>query len=164
MIQIAGVLDREDLKTILDAGVEFVGFPLKLAYHAQDISEEVAADLIKAMPATSKPVLITYLNQAEEILKLSRFIRSSVIQLHGEIDLSQLQKLRRLEPDISIIKSLIVRKDNIDQLLHEMNLFSPYVEFFITDTFDPATGATGATGKLTTGTLVRSWLSSALDL
>jgi len=40
-----------------------------------------------------------------------------------------------------------VRADNAAALQEAVDRFAPLVDAFITDTFDPATGASGATGK-----------------
>jgi len=147
MIQIAGVRDLNDLKVILESGIEFVGFPLRLGYHTPDTSEEVAAALIRHIPFSTKAVLITYLKEADEIIRFARQMNTKVIQLHGAIEISEIQKLKIMEPKISIIKSLIVRENNLEELRAELKAFSSWVDYFITDTFDPLTGATGATGK-----------------
>jgi phosphoribosylanthranilate isomerase len=67
--------------------------------------------------------------------------------LHGKISLSQLKRLRALDQDLLLIKSLIVRNQNLAELESLMQSYTPYVDAFITDTFDPETGASGATGK-----------------
>jgi len=147
MIQIAGVRNIDDLKVILEAGVELIGFPMRLGYHRPDTSEEVAAALIRSIPYNIKAVLITYLFEAEEIVNLARQLNAKVIQLHGAISISEIQKIKILEPGISIIKSLIVKENNLEELTLELKLFSSWVDYFITDTFDAKTGATGATGR-----------------
>jgi phosphoribosylanthranilate isomerase len=48
---------------------------------------------------------------------------------------------------MEIIKSLIVHENNLDDLINLAESLAPLVDAFITDTFDPITGATGATGK-----------------
>jgi len=40
-----------------------------------------------------------------------------------------------------------VRLGNLDELLNDLRDFAPFVNAFITDTWDPQTGARGATGK-----------------
>ena len=50
-----------------------------------------------------------------------------------------------------MIKSLVVRADNADALVDAVAELAPHVDAFITDTFDPVTGASGATGRTTTG-------------
>ncbi len=58
-----------------------------------------------------------------------------------------MQRTKSLRPDIEIIKSLIVHQNNQSELEKTLDELTPWVDAFITDTFDPTTGASGATGK-----------------
>jgi phosphoribosylanthranilate isomerase len=78
-----------------------------------------------------------------------------MVQLHGHTDLNQIEALRQEAPKLRIIKSLIVRSDNSDLLIDELRRYGPSVDAFITDTFDPATGASGATGRVHDWTISR---------
>jgi phosphoribosylanthranilate isomerase len=147
MIQVAGVSNEADLDFIVKAGVELVGFPLRLGYHKPDVSESEAARLISLMPGSAQPVLITYLDRASEVLALMSQLRVSIVQLHGSISMDEIHLLKNNASKIQIIKSLIVREDNLSDLEKQIRCLSDHVDFFITDTFDPQTGAMGATGK-----------------
>jgi phosphoribosylanthranilate isomerase len=46
-----------------------------------------------------------------------------------------------------IIKSLVIGLHSMERLLDLVQRTAPYVDAYITDTFDPKTGACGATGK-----------------
>ena len=147
IIQIAGIRSIEEARLLLESGVDYIGFPLRLAYHRPELTEVEAAEIITNLACGDKSVLITYLDNAQEIASLSRLLKIKYLQLHGFILPSEVQKLRRLNPDLSIIKSLIVRSGNMDELRYTIDQFADLVDAFITDTFDPTTGATGATGK-----------------
>jgi len=147
IIQIAGVINLEEALMFVDQGVEYIGFPQRLKDGRKDISEEDARLIIGKIKPQSKPVLITYLEKAKEISEFCKYLDVDIIQLHGEIELEEVEKLKELSPNLQIIKSLIVKENNIEELLHDINLFSPYADLFITDTYDPQTGRTGATGK-----------------
>jgi phosphoribosylanthranilate isomerase len=146
-IQIAGVIDEGEARMLVECGVKFIGFPLRLSSNKEDLSENMTANIIRNLPTAVNGVLITYLRDAADISVLCRFVGTNIVQVHGEIDESQLSKLRRIAPNLLIIKSLIVRKNNILELEGKMKSFSPYVDAFLTDTYDPITGAYGATGK-----------------
>jgi phosphoribosylanthranilate isomerase len=146
-IQIAGVIDEQEARMLIGCGVKFIGFPLKLSSHEEDLSENMTANIVRNFPTAVCGVLITYLRDAIDISGLCRFLGTNIVQVHGEIDESELSKLRRTAPDLLIIKSLIFREDNVAELESEMKIFSPYVGAFLTDTYDPLTGAYGATGK-----------------
>ncbi len=147
IIQIAGIIDREDAATVLHAGATHLGFPLRLDVHAEDLTETAAAEIIRSLPDPGAAVLITYLKEAHEIIGLAGFLGCSTVQLHGDIDLGEILTLKKLNPQLKVWKSLVVKSGNSIELEKTLVAFEPFVDAFITDTFDPATGATGATGK-----------------
>ena len=128
-------------------GIEYLGFPLRLPVNKDDLTEEEAVKVIKKIVPPHKAVLITYLDKAEEIIKFCNKLNVHIVQLHGRIPIGELKKIKIIRPDIEIIKSLVVYKDNYKELENTVKNLSQWIDFFITDTFDPVTGASGATGK-----------------
>ncbi len=147
IIQIAGIIDAEEAQLLMKSGVDWLGFPLRLPVNKADISEANAAQIIRHLPAGHAGVLITYLETADDIHALCKQLGVKKVQVHGKITLGELQRLRQISPDFFILKSLIVRGDNLADLERQVALFSPLADGFITDTHDPKTGADGATGK-----------------
>ncbi len=147
VIQIAGTRNLNEAKMLLENGADYIGFPLRLAYHSPDLPEGEVAEIIAKLNCQAKSVLITYLDSAKEIADLCRFLNVQNVQLHGAIYPNEVQKLREIAPNLLIIKSLIVRSGNLDELHKTVDQFADLADAFITDTFDPKTGATGATGK-----------------
>ena len=147
IIQIAGVIDKEEATMLMNAGVDYLGFPLRLPVHKEDLTENEAVEVIKTISPPHKAVLITYLDNAGEIIKLCTKLNVNIVQLHGKISKEELKRTKLLRPDIEIIKSLVVTENNYPELERMIDTLSDFVDAFITDTFDPATGAEGATGK-----------------
>lgn len=147
IIQIAGVIDKAEAEMLTAAGVDYLGFPLRLPVNKEDTTEEEAAEIIKSISPPHKAVLITYLNKADEIAGFCSKLNVNIVQLHGVISKRELLKTKSLRPDLIIFKSLVVAENNFEELVMTVSLLSPWVDAFITDTFDPATGAEGATGK-----------------
>jgi phosphoribosylanthranilate isomerase len=148
IIQIAGIHNQQEIELLISCGVDYIGFPFRLTYHQEDISETDAARLVRLLPDQIKGVLITYLNNEKEIINLCRKLGIKTVQLHGEIRLKSLQRLKESNPDIDIFKSIIIGKSSWEKIEEMIKLFSPTVTAFITDTFDPSSGASGATGKI----------------
>lgn len=146
-IQIAGVLDADDLAVLVDSGVRYIGFPLRLGYHTPDITEEEAAELIETFPEDVVPILITYENDVSSLVDFCRKLNVSVVQIHGDMDVMSVSEFRKLCPDFKIIKSLIVGKFSKEELLRKIDAYGDFVDAFITDTYDSETSACGATGK-----------------
>jgi len=147
LIQIAGISGKEEAKLLMESGVDYLGFPLRLPVNKEDLTEDEAAEVIKTIKPPHQPVLITYLDKAEEVISFCERLNVQIVQLHGYISFDELVKIKSLADDLFIIKSLVVTGDNSDKLVKMVELYSPYVDAFITDTFDPETGAEGATGK-----------------
>jgi phosphoribosylanthranilate isomerase len=147
LIHVAGVIDFDEARLLIDCGVRELGLPLVLGYHTEDLSQAAAADIVMRLGNRANFFLITYLDTARAIAALCRRLGVTTVQLHGEVSVSELHKLREDWPELYVIKSLIVRGSNLDALQDEMECFAVAVNAFITDTFDPGTGAIGATGK-----------------
>jgi phosphoribosylanthranilate isomerase len=148
VIQIAGIIDREEADLLMAAGVDFLGFPLRLPVNKEDLSEPDATRIIKTIEKPQQAVLITYLSEAQEIIHFCEQLNVSIVQLHGPISIGELKKLRRINSHLKIIKSVIVCGDNEVEMYGEIEKMSRYVDAFIIDTYDPETGASGATGKI----------------
>jgi len=147
LIQIAGVIDKEEADMLMKGGADYLGFPLRLTVNKEDTTEEEAAEIIKVIRPPHRAVLITYLNNAEEIVEFCRKLNVNIVQLHGKISGEELEKTKRLNPRLEIFKSLVIAQNNYRELENMVNTLSPWIDAFITDTFDPVTGAEGATGK-----------------
>jgi phosphoribosylanthranilate isomerase len=147
VIQVAGVIDQAEAELLVRCGVRYLGFPLRLPVHGEDLSEREAAAIIRNLKPPARAVLITYLNRAGEIVDFCRELDTSIVQLHGDIDASELRRINERAPRLTIIKSLVVGLHPMERLLDLVQRSAPSVDAYITDTFDPKTGASGATGK-----------------
>ena len=132
---------------LVKSGVHRLGFPIGLDVHREDLSEEEAAAVIRTLGLGPRAWLITYLEDPHSIAALCGSLGCAGVQLHGAIGEGQVAELRVRHPGLEVIKSLVVRDDNLAELEARAAAFAPHVDGFITDTFDPATGASGATGK-----------------
>ena len=147
LIQIAGVIDAPEAQMLQQCGVRYLGFPLRLPVHREDLTEEEAAAIIKSLAPPVFGVLITYLHEASEIAAFCHALGARIVQLHGNIERDELKRLKTLDPNLTVIKSLVIGMHEEKTLEALVSKLSPFVDAFITDTFDPKTGASGATGK-----------------
>ena len=146
-IQVAGVIDQAEAELLVKCGVRYLGFPLRLPVHREDLSEEAACLIIKSLEPAGRGVLITYLNQASEIVEFCNLLGVSIVQLHGNVEATELRTIKEQQPDLAIIKSLVIGLHPTQQLLKLVDRTAAYVDAYITDTYDRETGASGATGK-----------------
>lgn len=145
-VQVAGVIDLQEAEMLVHAGADMLGFPLGLKDGREDLSLNEAAHVIEKLAGRATAVCITYFETANDIAALCRRIGAPWVQVHGDISVAELRTLRGQEPHLGIIKSLVVREKGSRGLLQELKALEPWVDAFITDTHDPATGRTGATG------------------
>jgi len=132
---------------LLQAGVDWLGFPLCLELHREDLPAEEVSRIIASLGIGDRAVLITYLADALAIARLAAMLGCRRVQLHGDITAGEVRRLKEADAGLYLIKALVVRPGNLDELLNGLRDFASFVNAFITDTWDPQTGARGATGK-----------------
>lgn len=147
IIQVAGIIDQKEADMVISQGVDYLGFPLRLPVNKEDLSEENAAEIITKIPIPQYGVVISYSKTAEEAIQLCKKLNCKIIQLHGPIGLDELRKIKLIDHDITIIKSLVITGHNEEELLKSVKETESFVDAYITDTYDPKTKASGATGK-----------------
>lgn len=147
IVQVAGIIDAEEACMLLDCGVDWLGFPLGLDVHDEDLTEVDASRIIGDLHIEERAVLITYLDTPHDIIALCESLAVRSVQLHGDIAPASLRRLREAVPGLRIIKSIVVGVDPPAVYAERARKWMPWVDAFITDTHDPATGAMGATGK-----------------
>lgn len=146
LIQVAGVRDHEEAEMLLSEGVDVLGIPLHLPVHQPDMSEREAARMAEDFPG--RCCCITYLNTASALLAAGDRLPMPFFQIHGPIARSELAAFRKARSDLFLIKSLVLGQQPLDELLSTAHRLAPMVDAFLTDTFDPQTGAEGATGRV----------------
>lgn len=147
IIQVAGIIDQQEADLVKQCGVRFLGFPLRLPVNKEDLTEDEAAQIIKTFDEHTHSVIISYSSSASEAIELCDKLGSKIIQLHGQINLNEIKKFKELKPDVTVIKSLVIGENTIKKLESIITEYNQDIDAFITDTFDPDTGASGATGK-----------------
>ena len=146
-IQVAGICDRAEAELLQQCGIRYLGFPLRLPVNREDLTEADARDIIRSLQPPVRGVLITYLDEARAIADFCRALGARTVQLHGDIARPELERLRELDPPLTIIKSLVVGRHPASVLERLAVELAPLVDGFITDTYAPETGASGATGR-----------------
>lgn len=158
-IQVAGICSLDEATMLVEEGVSHLGYPLVLDHHREDLSRDEVQRVIEHVGAAATHVVITYLTEPAEIVELVRGVGATVCQLHAPVAPETLRRLKENAPEIEVIKSVVFHRDPPDATITRALDCCPWVDQFITDTFDPATGASGATGK------THDWsLSAALVL
>jgi len=146
IVQVAGISDQATASMLLECGIKFLGFPLRIEEDTDCIPDEKAREIVGTLPVDAVPVLITGLTGAEETALFCDYLGVKGVQVHSDMPVHEFELLREIRPELLITKSLVIGKHDFDRTLEEMDLFSPSADLFITDTYDPRTGRCGATG------------------
>jgi phosphoribosylanthranilate isomerase len=144
-VQIAGVSTLEEALACERAGVDALGFTVRLPSGVHDgLTEAKARSIIAALPPFVSSVAITYVDNAREAVELCRFLGAGALQLHGEFPAQDLPLIRAGLPHIKIIRAVHVT--GRDALAKARSL-ERHVDAIILDTYDAESGRGGATGK-----------------
>ncbi len=141
IVQIAGISTFEDAVAVLQFGGEWIGFTLGLPDGPHDgLTKEIAKDIVYRLPPQPS-VLITYNKTEKSIKKLADYLGVKRVQLHGEVKLSEIDKLRK---DFEIIQSVnVIDGSSIETALE----YDGKVDYILLDSYDSDTKKKGATGK-----------------
>ncbi|MGE4290855.1 MAG: phosphoribosylanthranilate isomerase [Desulfovibrio sp.] len=146
----------DEAQLLVKAGFTHLGFPMGPGVVEEDVDAWKAARIVRALAAdhTDDPVcvkitcvLITYLRNALEILELLERSAMRAVQLHAPVTPAEVAALRRADPELVIFKSIVMGRPGEADPLNVARGHAPYVDAFLTDTYDPVTGASGATGR-----------------
>lgn len=140
-VKICGVTNLQDALDAATLGADFVGFLVEIGFSQDKVSLEEAKEIISKLPLEITPVYVTYLQKAEPIIDVAKEIKPGVIQLHNDIDLKEIGKIRKTLKDIQITKTISVNED----ALKEARKFAKYVDYILLDT--AVKGKKGGTGK-----------------
>jgi phosphoribosylanthranilate isomerase len=144
-VQIAGVSSLEEALAAEQAGADALGFTVRLPTGVHDeLTEAKARAIIAALPPFVATVAITYVDTPREAVDLCRYLGVSALQLHGPFPTVELPLIRAALPHLKLIRAVHVTGP--EALAHARAL-ERRVDALILDTYDPATGRHGATGK-----------------
>jgi phosphoribosylanthranilate isomerase len=144
-VQIAGISYLDDALAVERAGAEAIGFTLGLPSGPHNgLDEHRAREIIDALPPLITSVLITYHTTAAEVVPLCRYLGVSTVQLHAPAEASEMERMRRELPGLKLILAVNVTGPEAIAVAEQR---ARHADALILDTFDPATGRHGATGK-----------------
>jgi len=130
-VKICGIKTSEDLKTAIDSGADAFGFLVGQVHKSTDfILPSTAARLAGSLPPFSTPVLVTHLNDVDEIINIVLKSSISTLQLHGRLTPEQVKKIdEELPAGGKIILAAYISKGNVPDLLE----YYPFIDAVLLD-------------------------------
>ncbi len=147
-VKICGIKDEDELETAVNAGADAAGFLVGQRFPSPDfILPDRAARLASLLPPFVSPVLVTHLTGPEEILDLADKTGIGTIQLHGGCTPEQVAAVRKyLGSSVKLIVTIHIGSLP-DEVSPAPDAYEPFADAFLLDSFDPATGKVGGTGR-----------------
>lgn len=144
-VKICGIRRREDALIAAELGADAIGLLVGQRHNSPDfVSVAVARDIARALPPSAEAVVVTHVENVDELERLLQQSEITSVQLHSEIAPSSVEGLRGRLPHLKIFKSInIISADSVAY----PEAFEQLVDGFVLDSINMATGEVGGTGK-----------------
>ena len=134
----------DDAKMCLEAGVDTIGLLVGQEHTSNDfINKETAKEINNFVNNRCDVSLVTHLISAEEIIELTKYIGNNIIQLHSNIDESEVEKIVKELPKIKLVRLIHISNDG--KICTDYKNMK-YVDFYLLDSFNLKTNQVGGTG------------------
>ena len=144
-VKICGIRRQEDALLAAELGADAIGLLVGQKHNSPDfVSATVARDIYRALLPSVDAVLVTHVEDVEELERLLQHSEITTIQLHSEIAPSSVESLRGRLPHLKIFKSVsVISADSVAY----PEAFEQLVDGFVLDSINLATNQVGGTGK-----------------
>jgi phosphoribosylanthranilate isomerase len=144
-VKICGIRRQEDALLAAELGADAIGLLVGQKHNSPDfISAIVARDISRALPPSVEAVLVTHVEDVDELERLLQESEITTVQLHSEIAPSSVESLRGRLPHLKIFKSVsVISADSVAY----PEAFKKLVDGFVLDSINLATNQVGGTGK-----------------
>lgn len=110
IIKVCGIRNKADAETALENGANSIGLLIGLRHKAEDqIDEQTGkhiADLVLAKYPEARIVLVTHLLDPAEVKRIAENVGVTSIQLHDDMRVEDVRKLRAQMLSIELIKTI----------------------------------------------------------
>jgi phosphoribosylanthranilate isomerase len=144
-VKICGIRRHEDALIAAELGADAVGLLVGQRQNSPDfISAAVARDISRALPPSVEAVLVTHIEDVDELERLLQQSGITTVQLHSEIASTSVERLRGRFPHVRIFKSVhVISADSVAY----PEAFRKLVDGFVLDSINVLTDQVGGTGK-----------------
>ncbi|HLC96500.1 MAG TPA: phosphoribosylanthranilate isomerase [Candidatus Nanoarchaeia archaeon] len=129
-VKICGITNLQDAVSAMLVGADYIGFLVEVRSAKDRIKREEAKEIIAKLPPEVKPVYVTTEKKAKKIIEIARDVKPALIQLHGDIPITEIQKIRKALKKTELIKSITIKN------LHALDIakeYEPSVDYLLLD-------------------------------
>ena len=139
-VKICGITNLPDAISAVLLGADFVGFLVEIEFAKDKIKRKEAKEIIAKLPLEVKAVYVTFEKKSKKIIEIAKEINPALIQLHNDISVEDIKKIRKAFKKIELIRTITVKdKKSID----EAKEFSQYVDYLMLDSKKDKKGGKG---------------------
>ncbi len=152
-VQIAGIKTIEDALMCVKYDCDAIGLLVGKSHNSDDfISINKAKEIIEALPPFVSSVIITHLEDGNEIINILKETNANTVQLHSYIKESEVRKIKEAMPYIKILRLMHISEDG--KILNELE--KDFIgDCLFLDSINTKTNQFGGTG------LTHDWNKSA---
>lgn len=133
-----------DAESCIIAGVDVIGVLVGQEHTSDDfITKEQAKEIVEFVNDRCDTSLVTHLENAEEIIELTKFIGNNIIQLHSDINEKEVKKIHVELPNVKLGRLIHVSEDGT--VCTDISKFE-VADFYLLDSFNIKTNQVGGTG------------------
>ncbi|MFQ6538858.1 MULTISPECIES: phosphoribosylanthranilate isomerase [Aphanothece] len=148
-VKICGIRCRRDALLAAACGADAVGVLVGQRHPSSDfIGVAQAAAILAALPPFVQGVLVSHLEDPDELSALVERTGARIVQVHGDMTPQGLRQLRSRCGGLTILKALHILGPEPPETVAAM---APLVDAVVADSANPRTGQVGGTG------LVHDW-------
>ena len=112
-VKVCGIQTWEEAGAALACGATALGFLVGLTHRAEDeIGDAEARAIVRRMPTGAEALLVTHLLDPERVAGLAASVGTRTVQVHGEMAVADLRRLRALAPSARLLKAVHVTGDD----------------------------------------------------
>lgn len=134
----------EDAKMCLYANADIIGILVGQEHNSMDFVDKYKAKEINDFVNGRCDVsLVTHLTKADEIIELTKFIGNNIIQLHSNIEETEVEKIATTLPNVKLVRLIHISGDG--KIITDYKKMK-YADYYLLDSFNLKTNQVGGTG------------------
>lgn len=112
-IKVCGIQTVEEAQGSIEAGANTIGLLLGLTHLAEDkITPDTGREIVSALSGNARTVMVTHLLDEVEMAAMAKFTGVDTIQVHDDLPVDGMIRLRVLVPSLTLIKAVHVVGDD----------------------------------------------------
>jgi phosphoribosylanthranilate isomerase len=135
-IKLCGFTEVKTIETAIDHGCDFIGVVFA-KNSIRYVDPNSAKNLASAIPNSVARVAVVVNETLENLHKINQNFQPNFFQLHGDEDINYIENLKKIFPQISIIKAISIFTKND---LNKIKNFNKHIDYFLLDNKNPGSG------------------------